>query len=132
MNKLLPLIIILFLTSSAFAKEVTLSWDASPTAGVTGYNVYYDCDDENAPFDGIEADLPSPIDAGDVLTYTVTGLPDELGCYFTTTAYNEILESTYSNIVYSQGFAPPEPPSGLTGITTVEAVDIPTTPFPLP
>ena len=29
------------LAGSAFAGSVTLAWDASPSPGVTGYNVYY-------------------------------------------------------------------------------------------
>ncbi len=85
----------------AFAKKVTLSWDASPSE-VTGYKVYYDTQSDTA-FEGIDAiEGDSPIDVGNVLTYTVTGLYDDEDYYFAVTAYDASgNESTYSNIVAS-------------------------------
>ncbi len=85
----------------AFAKSVTLSWDASPSQ-VTGYKVYYDTQ-SNGIFEGIDAiEGDSPIDVGAVLTYTVTGLDDGEDYFFAVTAYDASgNESTYSNIVAS-------------------------------
>jgi hypothetical protein len=83
---------VLFLASIAIAaeaKSVTLSWDASPTASVTGYAVYYGADSES---------LEYTADAGESLTYTVADLPAGQW-YFAVTAYNADDESGYSNIV---------------------------------
>lgn len=118
----------LLLASICLAKTVNLSWDASPTPNVAGYKVYYKCNsaEPTLPFDSTDASLPSPIDVGNNLSYTVEGLADEVACYFAVTAYDAAnYESSFSNIVYSQGFAAPEPPSGLNGTTTVNALEVP-------
>lgn len=126
MKKILLLIVFCLIPLAAVAKDVTLSWEPSPSEGVTGYNVQYSCSSDVQPFSGTEADQPSPVDVGDVLTATVTGLPDEAGCYFAVTAYNLVKqESVYSNVVYSPGFAPPDAPLSLGGTTTVNNVDVP-------
>jgi len=87
--------------SASFAQDVTLSWDASPTSGVTGYKVYYKQGDMNYPFNGTGADEgPSPVDIGDVLSTTLTNLPDGKTYFFTVTAYvDNNQESSFSNIV---------------------------------
>lgn len=122
---LLLLITMLLLATPALAKTVNLSWDASPSDGVTGYKVYYNCQSSDLPFAGTEAAQPSPIDVGDTLSATVEGIADNLGCYFAVTAYDAAgYESDNSNMVYSPGFAPPDPPVGLGGSTTVNNVDI--------
>jgi len=88
-------------TSQLFAQEVTLSWDASPTAGVTGYKICYKQNDSNPPFDGVGANEgSSPVDAGNTLSTTLTGLDDNTTYYFAVTAYNATNnESTFSNVV---------------------------------
>ncbi len=67
--------------------SINLSWDANPESDVIGYKIYYDIDDRY-PYSGSGADQgASPIDVGDVLTYTLTGLP--VGIYhLSVTAYD--------------------------------------------
>ena len=98
-------------TSTAWAKTVTLSWDASPSA-VTGYKVYYDTT-ATAVLDGTGAtEGDSPIDVGNVLTYVIHGLADDAEHHFAVTAYDASgNESTYSNTVFS----PPVGDSGGSG-----------------
>lgn len=95
------LVFIISFTLPAFAQDVTLSWDPSPTPEVTGYNVYYKAGNMSFPFDGTDADQgASPVDVGDVLSTTLTGLADGVPYYFTVTAYDDSAnQSTYSNIV---------------------------------
>ncbi|NOY13793.1 MAG: fibronectin type III domain-containing protein, partial [Deltaproteobacteria bacterium] len=100
-NILLVLIILLAAGSPAFSQDVTLSWDASPTAGVVGYKVYYKPNNSTLPFDGSGANEGlSPLDVGDQLTATLTGLADNSIYYFAVTAYDAAgNESSFSNIV---------------------------------
>lgn len=126
MKKLFLVALLVLFVAPVEAKIVNLVWDASPSVGVTGYKIYYDCANSEAPFDGTEATLPSPIDVGSVTAYAVLGLPDNLGCYFTATAVDVVgFESVFSNIVYSPAFAPPEPPLTLGGTTQVNNVNVP-------
>ena len=104
MKSVLVLLVLIFMLIpvSLLAKDVTLSWDASPS-NVTGYLVYYKIKYDNLPFDGTGADQgSSPIDVGNVLTFTLTGLLDNTLYYFAVTAYDsQSNESVYSNIVHS-------------------------------
>ncbi len=105
-NRLLQIVVsvtLLLLTANlAMAKTVTLSWDASPSQ-IAGYKLYYKAGSSVAPLDGVgAAEGGSPIDVGNVLTYTLTGLPDSEEHFFTLTAYDAAgYESSYSNIVTS-------------------------------
>jgi hypothetical protein len=85
---------------TAIAKDVTLSWDKSPTPTVTGYRVYT----------SLTPDLSSlllSLDAGNALTLTVQGLTDENEHYFGVKAYDDQgSESVYSNIVKSLAILP--------------------------
>ncbi|WP_394708526.1 fibronectin type III domain-containing protein [uncultured Desulfuromusa sp.] len=88
----------------SFAQDVKLSWDKTPTEPAIGYKIYY----QSAPYvagqwDGSGSTQGnSPIDVGNVLTYQITNLTDDVIYYFTVTAYDaEANESTYSNIVNS-------------------------------
>ncbi|HEY5997776.1 MAG TPA: choice-of-anchor D domain-containing protein [bacterium] len=75
----------------ALAAQVTLAWDANTEPDVTGYKVYY------GTASGVYG---TPIDAGNVTTYTVTGLTDGTTYYFAATAYDSVgNESGYSNEV---------------------------------
>jgi len=67
--------------------SLSLGWDANPESDVIGYKIYYDIDDRY-PYTGTGADQgDSPIDVGNTLNYTLTGLPD--GVYhLTVTAYD--------------------------------------------
>lgn len=105
-------LILLFLLSAPvglYALDVGLQWDASVTPGVEGYKIHYrqkpgsNPGEYNNVYHGGE-----PIDAGDVLTYTVTGLPDGIFC-FAATAYLGEDESDFSN----EACIPPKPPVNL-------------------
>ncbi|MEE4252820.1 MAG: fibronectin type III domain-containing protein [Desulfuromusa sp.] len=87
--------------SVAFCQDITLSWDPSPTQDVVGYKVYYKQGNMDFPFDGTGANEGvSPVDVGDRLSTTLTGLSDGVIYFFTVTAYQSPdTESTYSNIV---------------------------------
>jgi hypothetical protein len=79
--------------STAFARDVTLAWDASASGNVAGYKLYYQADCDLPPFANI-------VDVGNVLQFTVTGLEDGKRYSFAATAYDEAgYESGYSNIV---------------------------------
>ncbi len=104
--KLFQILIISFLIlvnsiSMAFCQDITLSWDPSPTPEVDGYKVYYKQDNMDFPFDGTgAAEGTSPVDVGNVLSTTLTGLSDGVTYFFSVTAYdNNEAESSYSNIV---------------------------------
>ena len=79
--------------AAALLSTVTLAWDPSPDATVTGYRVHY----------GIESNvLTATLDAGVANTLTVPNLAPGLIYYFTVTAYNSAgLESLDSNQVSS-------------------------------
>jgi hypothetical protein len=86
-----------------FAQNVTLAWDPSVSSDVAGYKLYYQAGSADLPMEGIEAlEGPSPIDVGDVTTFTLTGLPEGSVYYFRATAYNSTgLESDPSNLTAS-------------------------------
>jgi len=103
MRLLLLTIAVLLLPTLSMAKSVKLSWDASPTETVTGYNVYY----------SVHPDVsdPNAVDVGDTLTYSVEGLDDAAVFYFAVTAYDvDSNESAFSNIV-STGMCISPPPN---------------------
>ncbi len=78
-------------TGEAMAAQVTLTWDANTEPDLAGYKVYYG----TAP-----GAYGTPIDVGNVTTYTVTGLADGQTYYFAATAYDTVgNESGYSNEV---------------------------------
>jgi hypothetical protein len=83
-------LILLLLSVSVYAADVTLAWDANTETDLAGYKIYT----------GIASGSYNQIiNVGLVTTYTVTGLaPGEH--YFAATAYNtSALESSYSNEV---------------------------------
>lgn len=90
-------------SANVWGKTVTLSWDPSPTSGISGYKIYYAAGSSTAPLDGTGAtEGSSPLDVGNVLTFTVNGLPDGEDHYFAVAAFDASdNESTYSNIVHS-------------------------------
>lgn len=76
--------------SGADGAQVTLLWDPSPDAAeVTGYYIYYGTASRT---------YTSKVNAGNVTTYTVSGLSPGVTYYFAATAYTGSgLESDYSN-----------------------------------
>ncbi len=99
---LLLIVVMVCFSANVWGKTVTLSWDPSPSS-ITGYKIYYAAGSSTAPLDGTGAtEGSSPIDVGNVLTFTVNGLPDAEEHYFAVTAYDASdNESTYSNTVTS-------------------------------
>jgi hypothetical protein len=89
----------LAIVTAASAKDVTLAWDPNSESNLAGYKLYYKTAISGAPYDGVDSlQGASPIDVGNVTTFTVLGLSDSKDYYFVVTAYNtEGLESGYSN-----------------------------------
>lgn len=95
-------------TLPAFAREVTLYWEPSPSPDVIGYKVYYQQGTPQLPLSGTEADQGiSPIDVENYLMASISGLDESVVYYFSVTAYDSNYnESSYSNIV-STAWMPP-------------------------
>jgi len=75
----------------AQAGQVTLSWDANNEPNLDGYYCYYGT---------VSGTYGTPIDVGNVTTYTVTGLTEGETYFFAVTAYGSPSdESGYSNEV---------------------------------
>ena len=93
-------------------REVELSWDASPSTGVT-YNIYRSevtggC--VSVPQDPTCVKLnPAPISG---LTFTDTGVPVGKAYFYTATAFRNTLESIHS-VEVEGNLIPPEPPTNL-------------------
>ena len=89
----MPWLLILVATV-AYPKTVELSWDPSPSVGVSSYTLYWD-NTPNIPF-------ANSVDVGLVLNHEIVGLDDNEDHYFAVTASDALgNESTYSNIVKS-------------------------------
>jgi hypothetical protein len=90
----------LLLPTGTYGATVTLAWDPPSENShlVTGYLLYYG-DVSGPPYEGTEAhEGPSPIDVGNVTSFTVTGVDDTREYFFAVTAYSEEgSESDYSN-----------------------------------
>jgi hypothetical protein len=81
----LPLLAVTGFPAGARAGQVTLAWDA--VSGASGYHIYY----------GTESGrYGTEVDAGNVTTYTVTGLAASTTYYFAVTACSGTAESSYS------------------------------------
>ena len=109
MRKLAIGIMLIFLNVGfGNASTTTLSWDPSPTPEVTGYKIYYNLDSTALPFNGTGAfEGNSPIDVGNVLTFTLNDLLLNSKYYFSVTAYDASNnESSYSNIVSNEKEVP--------------------------
>ena len=79
-----------FIMTQAFSAEVTLKWDPPKSGSVAGYNLYIGTGSRY---------YAEPLDVGNVLTYTVSGLSAKT-YYFAVTAYDSMnYESAYSNEV---------------------------------
>jgi len=87
---------------------------------VAGYRIYYKTGSSGQPYNGTGAtEGRSPVDVGNVTSFTLHGLPDDSTIYFAATAYNsQMLESNYSNeIVSGAGIAVPPQAPIVTGTT---------------
>jgi len=83
MKTLLLVLAILAMTSVSYGADVVLKWDAS--TGATGYKIYM-------AIDGTGAVWQTPKDAGNVLTYTYTAVPEDRLILFRVSAYNAVGE----------------------------------------
>jgi hypothetical protein len=73
------------------AGQVTLAWDSNSETSLAGYKVYHGTASRT---------YGTPIDVGNVTTYTITGLNDGQSFFFAATAYDTLgNESGYSNEV---------------------------------
>lgn len=107
------------------AQNIDLAWVPSDSDDVVGYKIYYKADTTELPLDGIEAlEGPSPIDVGDVTSFTLTELPEGSVYYFRASAYDsEGNESTLSNLAASAWIpAPISPEMGETAGTPATLV----------
>lgn len=95
---------LLFWPAPLLAQVVQLAWDPSPSQDIAGYKIYYKAATSELPLDGVEAlEGPSPIDVGNVTTFTLNELPEGSVYYFRASAYdNAGHESTLSNLAASQ------------------------------
>ncbi|MHB8978312.1 MAG: chitobiase/beta-hexosaminidase C-terminal domain-containing protein, partial [Trichloromonadaceae bacterium] len=103
---------LLVISTGAWAKSVTLQWDANLEPNVAGYKVYYKVGTGGPPFDGTgAAEGPSPVTVGNFTTKTLNGLLDTQTYTFTVTAYDSAgMESDYSNFVTSLAATANAPP----------------------
>jgi len=90
------LITLLFFTLlPVYGEDLTFIWEPSPSDTIIGYGFYYG---QEIPAEGKE--WAHKIDVGNVLTTTLDRNSLAKGTwYFAVTAYNETVESDYSNIV---------------------------------
>ena len=111
--KYCTLLVCLFSSTLACAKDYSFSWSANPDP-VEGYKIYYKKGGiAGPPFDGKDATNGfSPIDTGKQTTFTITGLADNTTYHFAMTAYNGDEESDYTQIitVFPQESAETPPP----------------------
>lgn len=100
--KLIIFFTIFFWATFSFAKDYTFSWFRANQ--LVGYKLYYKKGGEPAPpFDGVDADEgESPIELGDITSFTITGLEKNTTYHFALTAYNDSLESDFANVITVQ------------------------------
>ncbi len=99
------------------AGEVTLAWDPSPSAGVSGYKIYFGHASRTYHY--------PPVDVGNVLVAKLTGLEQGKTYYFACTAHDSAgNESGYSNEVFTTIEAEPASRCDLNGDGAVNSVDL--------
>jgi PKD repeat protein len=77
-------------------RDVSFLWATNPEA-VDGYRLYYKTGSSGPPYDGFTAlEGPSPVETGNVTSFTLHGLSETETYYFALTAYAGTLESAYS------------------------------------
>jgi hypothetical protein len=89
------------LTGDFHNRSVTLAWEGLPSFQTGwGYKVHYDSDSSLPPYEGVGLTQgDSPIDVGDLITYTLTGLDLTQSYHLAVTAYDTRgRESWYSNV----------------------------------
>lgn len=61
-------------SSAATDNSLSLSWSANNAYNIAGYKVYFDSDASGEPYNGSSTGGGSPIDVGNVASYTLSGL----------------------------------------------------------
>jgi VCBS repeat-containing protein len=90
------LLFLFFFATSSYSRDVTFIWTANPE-NVDGYKLYYKTGSSGPPYDGTGATQgASPLQMGNVTTYTLSNLSDSQTYYFALTAYLGAEESAYS------------------------------------
>lgn len=107
MKNLVKIVLLLIPLYCSAQTNVSLTWDASPSTNVIGYNLYY----HSNTFNNSVADYTSKTVLGTNLNYTYTNLVNKK-YYFIVTARSSDLESDVSNelIVDLTPILPPTPP----------------------
>jgi hypothetical protein len=83
------------LAASKAGSSIQMSWNANPEGDTQGYLVYYDTDEAGFPYQGQGAQGGnSPINVGNVLSYTLNGLPDGI-YHVAVTAYDAAADGEY-------------------------------------
>ena len=124
MKKAFLLITLLVLVAtSAMAKTVSLSWDASPSVGVTNYDVYMSTTPGELVQGQMAPDTLTPVYSTPDLGATLEDLTDSTVYYFGVDAGDGTIHSALSNIVYSPAVF--LPPTGLGGNTVIQNLAIP-------
>ena len=116
------LVFTLVLSQSAFAAQIKLAWDQNTDSDLAGYKVYYGTSSKS---------YTGSIDAGNVTTFTLTGLTQGQTYCIAVTAYNKSSsESGYSNEVNGVAAEPTPPvsetPPTVTPSPTPEPAPTPT------
>ena len=80
-------------TGDADTLTIALSWNANPESDVIGYRVYYKTGDSGFPYLGTgAASGDSPIDVGNVTSFTLSGLTPWVTYYIAVTAYDIVYD----------------------------------------
>ncbi|WP_205235637.1 Ig-like domain-containing protein [Desulfopila inferna] len=91
------LIFLMVFATSAYSRDVTFAWVENPE-DIDGYRLYYKSGSSGPPYDGRGAkEGPSPVETGNVTSFTLTGLSNIETYYFALTAYRGTLESDYTS-----------------------------------
>ncbi len=105
---------LLYICNRAFAGDVSLAWDPSPSPNVAGYKLYVGNSSRN---------YGTPVMVGNQTTYTVTGLLRGT-YYFAVTAFDANgNESDYSNEV-STTVGSPSAACDINGDNSINVVDL--------
>jgi hypothetical protein len=124
----IPLNVPTGLTATLVEDRIDLEWDLDPNfAQGWGYKVYYDTDALWPPYEGtdlIEGD--SPIDVGDLTSFTLNGIEANTDYYLAVTVYDDKgRESDYAIAVVYQEWVPlPSTPTGLTATLIGDHIDL--------
>jgi hypothetical protein len=103
---LLFFLLLIATINPAAAETITLAWDPSPSPNISGYNVFYQENTSEFPFNGTslpEGASPIAVDGPNSTSLEINFPDDGSIYYFAVTAVNDAgLESSFSNIVSTE------------------------------